>query len=146
MNPISAGRLIAAVLVLPMLGFAACAAPPDTRAAMEMKDGHDGMSHPPPGDAVPGVPTEAGGMTYKIGITNFVFDKGAIIVPVGATVTWVNEDDIPHNIVAKDLKSFHSHALDTNDAFSFTFTKAGEFGYFCGLHPKMTGKIIVKAS
>ena len=144
MNPISAGRLITVVLVLPTFGFAACAAPPDTRASMEMK--HDGMTHPAPGDPVQGVPTEPQGTTYRIRITNFVFDNGAIIVPVGSTVTWVNEDDIPHNVVAKDLRTFHSHALDTDDAFSFTFTKAGEFGYFCGLHPKMTGKIIVKAS
>ncbi|MBS0362257.1 MAG: cupredoxin family copper-binding protein [Proteobacteria bacterium] len=77
-------------------------------------------------------------------IDNFVFGPAAITVAPGTTVTWVNEDDIPHNIVADD-KSFRSKVLDTDEKFSFTFTKPGEYGYFCGLHPHMTGKVIVKA-
>ena len=76
-------------------------------------------------------------------IDNFVFGPAALTVPVGTTVTWVNQDDIPHNIVADD-KSFRSKVLDTDEKFSFTFTKPGEYGYFCGLHPHMTGKVIVK--
>lgn len=140
MNPITAGRLIAAALVLPVLGFSACAAPPDHDAMMKMPtaaeaEGPAGPSTPDPSD-----PT---GKTFKVKISNFVFDRQAITVPVGSTVTWVNEDDIPHNIVSQDRKMFHSHALDTDQSFSFTFTKAGEFGYFCGLHPMMTGKVIV---
>ena len=69
---------------------------------------------------------------------------GASAAPVltGTTVTFENDDDIPHLVVADD-KSFRSKALDTTDKFSVTLTKAGEFDYFCGLHPKMTGKIIV---
>lgn len=79
-----------------------------------------------------------------IKISNFTFDSAATIVSVGTTVTWVNEDDIPHTVVAED-KSFRSKALDTDDTFSFTFTKPGAFGYFCSLHPHMTGKVVVKA-
>lgn len=77
-------------------------------------------------------------------IDNFVFGPQALTVTVGATVTWVNQDDIPHSVVADD-KSFKSKVLDTDEKFSFTFTKPGEYGYFCGLHPHMTGKVIVKA-
>jgi plastocyanin len=77
-------------------------------------------------------------------IDNFVFGPAAITIAPGTTVTWVNQDDIPHNIVADD-KSFRSKVLDTDESYSFTFTQPGEYGYFCGLHPHMTGKVIVKA-
>ena len=76
-------------------------------------------------------------------IDNFSFTPKEITVPVGTTVKWVNHDDIPHSVVNKD-KAFRSQALDTDDSYSFTFTSAGTFDYFCGLHPFMSGKIIVK--
>jgi plastocyanin len=82
------------------------------------------------------------GATVKI--DNFVFGPQALTVPVGTTVTWVNQDDIPHTVVADD-KSFKSRVMDTDERFSFTFTKPGEYAYFCSLHPHMTGKVIVKA-
>ena len=83
----------------------------------------------------------AAGPTVKI--DNFVFGPQALTVTVGTTVTWVNEDDIPHTVVADD-KTFKSRVLDSDERFSFTFTKPGEYGYFCSLHPHMTGKVIVK--
>jgi plastocyanin len=66
-----------------------------------------------------------------------------VTIRPGTQVTWTNHDDIPHNIVSSDQK-FRSKALDTNDQFSFTFTEPGTYEYFCGLHPRMTGKIIVQ--
>ena len=63
----------------------------------------------------------------------------------GTTVTWTNSDDIPRTVVSTDdPKTFKSKALDTDDKFSFTFTKAGSYPYFCSIHPKMTGTIVVK--
>src|SRR5579862_7871968 len=82
------------------------------------------------------------GPTVKI--DNFVFGPEALTVSVGTTVTWINQDDIPHTVVAND-KTFKSKVLDSDERFSFTFTKPGEYGYFCSLHPHMTGKVIVKA-
>jgi amicyanin len=76
-------------------------------------------------------------------IDNFTFGPKELTVPVGTTVKWVNHDDIPHNVVNKD-KVFRSKALDTDDSYSFTFASAGTYDYFCGLHPQMQGKIIVK--
>jgi amicyanin len=76
-------------------------------------------------------------------IDNFTFTPPELTIAVGTTVKWVNHDDIPHNVINKD-KVFRSKALDTDDAYSFTFTTAGTFDYFCGLHPHMQGKIIVK--
>jgi amicyanin len=76
-------------------------------------------------------------------IDNFTFTAPELTVAVGTTVKWVNHDDIPHNVVNKD-KVFRSKALDTDDSYSFTFASAGTYDYFCGLHPHMQGKIVVK--
>jgi len=85
------------------------------------------------------VPDAKGGIT----IDNFTFGPAELTVAVGTTVTWLNHDDIPHSVVQKD-KTFRSKALDTDDSYSFTFTAPGTFDYFCGLHPQMVGKVIVK--
>jgi plastocyanin len=76
-------------------------------------------------------------------VDNFSFTPKEITVPAGTTITWVNHDDVPHTVVSTD-KKFRSTALDTDDQFSFTFTDAGTYAYFCSVHPIMTGKIIVK--
>src|SRR5260221_4254421 len=76
-------------------------------------------------------------------IENFTFAPADLTITPGTTVTWVNDDDIPHAVVETE-KTFRSKALDTDDRFSFTFTTPGEFSYFCSLHPHMTGKITVK--
>jgi plastocyanin len=77
-------------------------------------------------------------------IGNFTFKAPTLTVKPGTTVTWTNGDDIPHTVVSK-TGVFRSKVLDTGDRFSFTFAKPGRFGYFCSLHPHMTGTIIVKA-
>jgi plastocyanin len=79
----------------------------------------------------------------KITIDNFSFTPAEVTVPVGATVTWVNHDDVPHTVVSND-KKFKSKALDTDDTFSFTFSQAGTYEYYCSVHPKMTAKVTVK--
>ena len=76
-------------------------------------------------------------------IDNFTFDPVEITVKPGTTVTWENRDDIPH-LVVEDGAKFRSPALDTGEKFSFVFQNAGETEYFCGLHPHMKGKVIVK--
>jgi plastocyanin len=76
-------------------------------------------------------------------IDNFVFGPQTITVPVGATVTWTNADDIPHTSVSTD-GVFKSKVLDTDEKFSYTFTKAGTYPYYCTIHPKMTGKVVVQ--
>lgn len=80
--------------------------------------------------------------TVEVKIDNFSFGPAGITVSAGTTVTWVNRDDIPHTVVSTE-KVFKSKVLDTDEKFSYTFTKAGEFPYFCSIHPKMTGKVIV---
>ena len=75
-------------------------------------------------------------------IDNFAFTPEVLTVKPGTRVTFVNHDDIPHSVVAVE-KAFRSCAFDTDDKYQFTFQNAGEFAYFCGLHPHMKGKIIV---
>jgi plastocyanin len=77
-------------------------------------------------------------------IDNFTFSPQTLKVSAGTTVTWKNEDDIPHTVTST-TKVFKSSALDTDDNFSFTFTTPGVYEYFCSLHPHMTGAIVVEA-
>jgi plastocyanin len=79
----------------------------------------------------------------EVKIDNFSFGPQAQNVPVGTTVTWTNRDDIPHTVVSTD-GVFKSKTLDTDEKFSYTFAKAGTFAYFCSIHPKMTGKVVVQ--
>ncbi len=79
----------------------------------------------------------------EVRIDNFSFEPQTVTVPVGATVTWTNRDDIPHTVVSTD-GVFKSKVRDTDETFSYTFTKAGTYPYFCSVHPKMTGKILVQ--
>lgn len=75
-------------------------------------------------------------------IDNFTFEPAQLTVKVGTTVTWKNRDDIPHTVVSAG--KFRSKAMDTDDSYSFTFTAAGDYTYFCSLHPHMTGTIKVE--
>ena len=75
-------------------------------------------------------------------VDNFKFAPATIAVPIGATVTWTNHDDVPHNVVSTD-KKFASPVLDTDEKFSYTFPAAGTFKYYCSIHPRMTGQVVV---
>ena len=79
----------------------------------------------------------------EVKIDNFVFGPQTVTVPVGATVTWTNHDDIPHTVVSTE-GVFKSKVRDTDEKFSYTFTKAGTYPYYCSVHPKMTGTVVVK--
>jgi plastocyanin len=76
-------------------------------------------------------------------IDNFRFGPQTVTVSVGATVTWTNRDDTPHTVVSTD-GVFKSKVRDTDEKFSYTFTKSGKYPYYCSVHPKMTGQIIVQ--
>ena len=91
------------------------------------------------------LPAAAAPRPQAVQIHNFAFAPATLSVPVGTTVTWVNDDEDPHNVTAVD-KTFRSSAMDTDDRYSFTFTRPGDYAYFCSLHPHMTGRILVKAS
>jgi plastocyanin len=81
--------------------------------------------------------------TAEVKVDNFSFGPATLTVAVGTTVTWTNRDDIPHTIVSTE-KVFKSKVLDTDENFSYSFTKAGSYPYFCSIHPKMTGSVVVQ--
>lgn len=79
----------------------------------------------------------------EVRVDNFTFGPDTLTVPVNSTVTWINKDDVPHVIASSD-GVFKSKALDTDDKYSYTFSKAGTYPYYCSIHPKMVGKIVVQ--
>jgi plastocyanin len=79
----------------------------------------------------------------QVVVDNFSFTPRTTVVPVGTTVTWTNHDDIPHNVVSPERK-FKSPALDTGEVFSHTFDVAGTYQYYCSIHPRMTGQVVVR--
>jgi plastocyanin len=95
------------------------------------------------GSAAPASAKAAKGSDAEIQIDNFAFTPGAIVVKAGTQVTWINHDDIPHTVDSTEGK-FKSGALDTDDKFEFRFAQPGEYPFYCRIHPKMTGKIVVQ--
>lgn len=81
-----------------------------------------------------------------ISIDNFTFSPPKLTVKAGTTITWTNKDDIPHGIGSSNNAFARSKALDTDDAFSFTFTTPGTYQYFCYIHPHMVGTIVVETA
>jgi plastocyanin len=88
------------------------------------------MEQPPPAAA-------------EVRIDNFSFAPQTLTVTVGTTVTWTNHDDIPHTVVSTD-GVFKSKVRDTDETFSYMFDKAGTYPYYCSIHPKMTGQVVVR--
>ena len=96
------------------------------------------------GDAPAGGDTPASAADgTQVVVDNFSFTPAAAAVPVGTTVTWTNHDDIPHNVVSPEQK-FKSPVLDTDETFSHTFEAAGTYKYYCSIHPRMTGQVVVR--
>ena len=89
-----------------------------------------------PGDKAPD--------SVEVKIDNFSFGAMKLTVSAGTTVTWINNDDVPHTVVSEDKTTFRSKALETGDKFSYTFTKPGEYPYFCSVHPKMVAEVVVQ--
>jgi plastocyanin len=83
------------------------------------------------------------GAAAEVKIDNFSFEPQTLTVAVGTTVTWTNRDDIPHTSVSTE-GVWKSKVMDTDETFSYRFTKPGTYPYYCTIHPKMTGNILVQ--
>jgi Icc protein len=104
---------------------------------------HD-VNHP---IAITDVPLEEEGKIAaasgrQVVVDNFSFAPARTAVPVGTTITWTNRDDVPHNVISTE-KKFASPVLDTDQTFSHTFDAPGTYTYYCSIHPKMTGQVVV---
>jgi plastocyanin len=116
---------------------------PIAQAAHGAEEGAGGLRFVRVADAA----LEDGGQAAADGthvvVDNFSFAPATAAIPVGTTVTWTNRDDIPHNVVSPEQK-FKSPVLDTNEKFSHTFAVAGTYKYYCSIHPRMTGQVVVR--
>jgi plastocyanin len=103
--------------------------------------GHAMMGH---GASAPTV-TKAVAAANEVVIDDFRFGPAALTVPVGTKVTWTNDDSDPHTVTSEaDPKLLKSPPLDTGESFAFTFDKPGTYRYFCSIHPRMQGTIVVQ--
>jgi plastocyanin len=136
-------------------GLAGCAAMPGAARAGSGVGGSDFLrgdpySYAPAGEGMPAAVQQAPRVSMpaaaqqapRVSIDNFSFSPAELTVKAGSKVVWVNHDDVPHTVVG-DAREFSSKALDTDDEFSHVFADAGTYAYFCGVHPHMTGRIVV---
>jgi amicyanin len=151
-------KVIASLSAVGVLFTAACSSPAsNTTAASPSVSFQSGMTPGMSGSAMPAMsgmqspPASASATTADspapqvgtaVSISNFKFNPATLTVPVGATVTWTNQDEEPHTVAGKD-GSFHSPGMDTHGTYSFTFTAPGSYDYFCSIHPFMTGTVVV---
>lgn len=159
-------KVIASLAAVGVLFTAACSSPAsNTTAASPSVSFQSGMTPGMSGQAMPGMsgsampamsgmqspPASASATTADapapqggtaVSISNFKFNPATLTVPVGATVTWTNQDEEPHSVAGKD-GSFHSPGMDTHGTYSFTFTTPGSYDYICSIHPFMTGTVVV---
>ncbi|MGA5449654.1 cupredoxin domain-containing protein [Streptomyces umbrinus] len=92
-------------------------------------------------------PGPASAATYRVAMKGYAFGPGTLTVPVGSTVTWTNQDTAPHDVkTTSGPASIHSPMLQKGQSWSFTFTTAGSYGYYCTVHPDMTARIVVQAA
>jgi plastocyanin len=115
--------------VLPVLALAGCGGA-----------GTGSPTAPPAGD-----PECPAGAEMQVTIDNFAFSPATLTVPAGTRVTWLNHDDVPHTATSTTKpRAFDSGTLDTDDKFTHEFKTPGTYEYFCAVHPKMTGRVVVK--
>lgn len=88
-------------------------------------------------------PAPGGPGLYTITIKNFEFTPRDLTIAPGSKITWVNKDEEPHKL-SEVNSTFASQPLDTDGSFTYEFKAAGRFEYFCTLHPRMTGHIVVE--
>ncbi len=126
--------------MLAFLGITACAAPAAPATPTPLA---------PTSTPVLAVsPTPSGGPP-RVLIKNFAFHPAELEVTVGATVEWINQEEaVPHTVTSGSpgypTGVFDSGRLSPGDSFRFTFKQPGTYEYFCNIHPRMRGRIIVK--
>jgi plastocyanin len=137
-------RRTAIILTAVALGFAACG---DDDARDTSTGGAE--SNNPSADSQADVDNSANDSTaaggeIRIGMKNLKFDPEEQAVKVGQTVTWINNESIPHNVVAEEGADFESDTFGKDGTFEYKPTKAGTIKYVCTLHPGMDGTLSVE--
>jgi plastocyanin len=84
------------------------------------------------------------GIHHQVEISSFSFIPAELKVKVGDTITWTNNDIVPHNIVDSTHLISASPNLKTGESYRLVIEES--LLYLCGLHPSMTGKILLTRS
>jgi plastocyanin len=122
--------------LLPPLLLAGCVAQPGPAEPVQK------ATAPTPAAAAAPQPAADGS---KVVIDNFTFSPATLTVPAGTAVTWVNHDDVPHTVTSPSRpRLLDSPTLDTDESFTHVFKAPGTYDYYCTVHPRMTGQVIVK--
>jgi amicyanin len=92
-------------------------------------------------------PGQASAASYRVAMQGYAFAPASLTVHVGSTVTWTNGDTAPHDVkTTSGPVAVHSPMLDKGQSWTYTFTAAGSYGYYCTVHPDMTARITVLAA
>jgi plastocyanin len=128
---IGSAAVLSAILIFSGCGYSAGTNPSNSMPA----------NTPPPSPQGTTSTAPSNNSATAVSIQNFAFNPGTLTVTKGATVTWTNNDSVPHQIKSA---TFNSSPLSQGQTFSFTFNDAGSFDYSCAIHPSMLGKIVVQ--
>jgi len=139
--------IVAAVLAAALLSASAMAAFAMARGDWGMGDWGMGRGHMQRmmggGTNSSNAPVSVGGKTERASIRDYAFAPGNLQIPVGGTVTWTNYDDVPHTATAKD-GSWDTGILNKGDTKTLSFDKAGDYTYYCTVHPSMVARLQVQ--
>ena len=133
-----------ALVLAPVAGLIAMVAFGAIMMASVMGDGHMGMMMGGRGSD-PDAEAPVQGVT-EVRLEDFAFAPANIVVEVGTTVTWTNEDSIGHTVTSDEGDELDSEILGEGETFSHTFTEPGEYRYHCTPHPNMQGLVTVRAA
>jgi plastocyanin len=89
----------------------------------------------------PGTKTTGPG-TNEVWIQGMAFSPSTITVNAGTTITWTNKDAVSHTVTSSS-GLFNSGNISTNVTYSFKFSTAGSYSYYCAIHPSMTATVVV---
>ncbi|GLZ33133.1 copper-binding protein [Lentzea sp. NBRC 105346] len=83
----------------------------------------------------------------SVEIMNYAYSPASLTIAAGDTVVWTNHDSAPHNVVVSDgPEKFTSPTLQQGQTFSYTFSKAGTYSYYCSVHPDMKASVTVSGT
>ena len=129
--------LLAAGAVAMALGIAGCGGDDD--------EGSTAQSAPEPVQQTPQGADNSGGANVRsqqVKMVDYTFSPETVTIAAGGKITWINEDQAPHDATADD-ESFATETLNAGQQGSVTFKEPGTYTYICTIHPTMTGTIEV---
>lgn len=114
-------------------------------ALPEVADVLPGAATPAAAAATPAAASTAS--TASVDIMGYKFSPANLTISVGDTVTWTNHDTAPHNVVISDGPvKFTSPTLNQGQTYTYTFTVAGTYNYYCSIHPDMKASVTVEGT